>query len=100
MIKHIIMWKIIATTEHSADENLNDLKKRLDTLKDSIPVIVELETGINEIPSERAADLVLYTCFENWTDFHAYRENPQHKTIIAYARPFIAGRMSVDYEVE
>ncbi|MBA7709106.1 hypothetical protein ES703_118016 [subsurface metagenome] len=79
--------------------NTRKLKDKLDNLKNKIPEIRHLETGINLSASPSAYDLVLITEFTTMNDLDTYRINPYHQELISYLETIKDKAVVVDYEI-
>ncbi len=96
MIKHIVMFRIPAELK---DKNtlIQALKDKLDNLKNKIPRLKKLETGINISKRTSAFDLVLVTEFDNESDLDVYRKHPDHLEVVAYIEKIKAEVVVADY---
>ncbi len=98
MIKHIVMWRLKAKAGGAAnEENAQAMKARLETLTQAIPEIRRLEVGLNIKDSERAADVVLYSEFDNPEALAAYIGHPAHQEVVAFVREIASETRVVDY---
>jgi hypothetical protein len=91
MIVHIVMMKL----KNKADAA--EVKRRLETLPAVIPEIKAYEIGINELESERAFHISLYSQFESYEALAVYGANPEHQKVLAYIGEVVAAVHSVDY---
>ena len=73
MIKHIVMWQFKQGEEENVKKFLDGLMK----LKDIIPQLVSVETGVNINPDNKF-DAVLITEFRNMEDLETYKNHPEH----------------------
>lgn len=96
MVKHLVFFRL---KEENKTENAKSIKKKLDSLKDKIPFIMEFEVGINEIKGERAWDISLYSAFENMDDLNSYRVHPEHVKVVEYIAKYKTDAAAVDYTV-
>jgi len=92
MIKHIVMWRL----KDKADAPR--IKQELESMRGKIRGLVELEVGINFCPDGSAADVALYSTFENRTAFDSYAEHPVHLPVKKLVGGLVADRRVVDYE--
>ena len=100
MVKHIVMWKVRESAEgKSRKENIQDMKVKLEELKDEIGEIQFLEVGINYNESGDAYDIVLYTEFENKEGLEIYQNHPAHVKARDFIRKVRLDRKVVDYEL-
>ncbi len=100
MVKHIVMWKLLAYAHgKSMEENREEMKVRLEGLKDRIPEILALEVGINYNPSADAHDIVLYSEFQDRAAQDAYQVHPAHVEARDFIQKVRSGKHVVDYEI-
>ncbi len=97
MIKHIIMFKL-HNKDNTREMNIQKLKDKLDSLKNKIPEIKLLETGVNISTRSSAFDLVLITEFENPDDLERYRIHPDHQEVLPFLEAVKEKVFVVDYE--
>ncbi len=95
MIKHMVLWKL--KPENRVVAKVQELRNRLETLQEKIPLVLNLEVGINLASPHTTHDVVLSTEFRNLADLEAYREHPAHQAVAAYVRTLVEERASVDY---
>lgn len=93
MIKHIVMWRFKET------EKQEKAKALLEGLPEAIPVIRDFQVGINTKPSDAAADLVLVSAFDTWSDLDHYQRHPAHLAVADYLKTVVSERRVADYEV-
>ena len=99
MVKHIVMWNLKESAEgRNKQENLQEMKARLEGLKDKIAEIKFLEVGLNFNETGDAFDIVLYTEFENRESLDAYQNHPEHIRVRDFVRSVRLERKVVDYE--
>lgn len=100
MVKHIVMWSLKESAEgRRKDENIEEMKARLEGLKDKIGEIQCLEVGINFNETGDAFDMVLYTEFENREALDIYQNHPEHIRVRDFVRSVRLERKVVDYEI-
>ena len=100
MIKHIVMWRFIDEAEgKTKEENIQIVKRGLESLVGVIPQIRDFEVGVNiNTEASTAFDAVLVSTFDSWEDLKAYRADPRHKKEAAYNKLVRDDRVVVDYE--
>lgn len=99
MVKHIVMWRLKELANNATkQENAIKLKEKLESLRDKIEEIKDIEVGINVNPSEAAFDVVLYSEFENLEALNIYQNHPEHKKIVEFVTQIRTDRCVVDYE--
>ena len=70
MIKHIVMWKF----KENEEEKMKEFLEGLNHLKDIIPQIKYMETGVNVNPKNEF-DAILISEFETMEDLEKYKNN-------------------------
>lgn len=93
MIKHIVMWKF----KKDEEENMKKFLKGLNQLKNIIPEIKNMETGININPKNEY-DAILISEFETMADLEKYKNNPEHVKVSALCKKIRIDRQAIDYE--
>lgn len=96
MIKHIVMWNI---KEENKEENMKEMKKRLEDLNGKIEEIVNIEVGINNNTSDSKMDIVLFSEFKTLEDLNTYQKHPLHLEVGKFVKEIVTDRKVVDYEV-
>ena len=81
MIKHIVMWKF----KDGEEENMKKFLEGLNSLKNIIPEIKYMETGIN-INHKNNYDAILISEFETIEDLEKYKNNPEHVKVSALCK--------------
>lgn len=93
MIKHIVMWKF----KKDEEENMKKFLKGLNQLKNIIPEIKNMETGININPKNEY-DAILISEFETMADLEKYKNDPEHIKVSALCKKIRIDRQAIDYE--
>ena len=100
MIKHIVMWKLKENAEGNTKEiNSLEIKRQIESLKERIDKVLELEVGINFEESSQAYDVVLYSTFHSKDDLNYYQNPEEHLKVVNFIKKVIEERIVVDYEV-
>lgn len=100
MIKHIVMWTLKDEAVGAGKAaNAKKMKELLSGLRTLIPVLRELEVGIDVFAATPACDVILYTAFDTRADLDAYQVHPEHLRVVAFVKQVVATRSVVDYEV-
>lgn len=91
MVKHIVTQKFI-------DKNdAVEAKKILLDLMGVIPTLRSMEVGINELPSDRAHDLVIIATFDDMDGLHAYDAHEAHEAVRSFIKARRSASASVDF---
>ena len=94
MIKHIVMWKF----KENEEENMKKFLDGLNSLKNIIPEIKYMETGININPKNEF-DAILISEFETMEDLEKYKNHPEHLKVSALCKSIRLDRQAIDYEI-
>ena len=92
MIRHIVMWKFRAGTEHEQVQFLEGLRG----LQGVIPQLIRSEVAVNIGNDDY--DAVLVSEFESLEALELYKNDPRHKAVAAMCQPIRESRAAVDYE--
>lgn len=94
MIVHIVMFKF---KDENKMVNIEETKKRLESLVNLVPTLKFMEVGVNFTISERAFDLSLYSTFDTKEDLEAYAIHPEHLKVVDFIKSVTAESKVVDY---
>ncbi|OLS02509.1 Dabb family protein [Tissierella creatinophila] len=99
MIKHIVMWKIKEDVDGNTKiESSKIVKDMLESLKEDIQEIVELNVGINIVENDSSYDIVLDSKFKSIEDLNTYQKHQDHLKVGKAIAKYIESRAVVDYE--
>lgn len=97
MIAHIVLFKL---KEVNA-ENAAAVKDMLLSMNGKVPLLRQLEVGVDVIHSERSYDVALYSRFDSLADLQAYQVHPYHAdTVVPFMKANCAAIVAADYEVQ
>lgn len=99
MIRHIVMWNTVARDPDAIAAGGAEIKAKLEGLVDVVPGIHRLEVGVNQLPGDTAADVVLISEFADWTGLKEYAVHPAHVEVADRIRELTTDRRSIDYEI-
>jgi len=94
MIVHIVMFKF---KEENFDQNIAEVKDRLNALVDLIPELKCMEVGVDFSRSDRAFDLSLYSSFGSKEALAAYAMHPEHLKVVELIKSVTVESKVVDY---
>ena len=99
MVKHIVMFKLIAfDTPEAKAEKLKEIKVGLESLKGKIDGLKDIRVDFNINPAE-TWDLILTTELPSLEDVAVYANHPEHQAVAKnIIGPVKADRACVDYE--
>jgi len=95
VITHIVFFKL----DDPSPEKIIATRDRLLGMTGKIPVIRQIEVGIDIVRSERSYDLALVTRFDSLADLRAYQIHPCHgDDVVPYVKSVCSSIVAVDYE--
>lgn len=98
-VRHIVMWSVDADDPQRKSEIVDSIVAKLESLRETVPSLRSLTTGVNAYYGEANADVVLVTDFDDLEGLDAYQVHPAHQEVAAYVRSVVSGRMAVDFDV-
>ncbi len=97
MIKHIVCFKL-------KDNSLEFCKKTKDILlsmKGNVPMLVDIQVGIDFLHSPRSYDIILETYFKSKEDLEAYQKDPYHCSVVkTHMHASQEASIAIDYELD
>lgn len=96
MIKHIVMWRIADTLDKKVAATRT--KELLEGMNGKIPGLRSIEVGINFADEAAAADVVLYTEFDDLAGLEVYQTHPVHEAVKPLIKEMMQERRVVDYQ--
>ena len=96
MIKHIILWNF--QEGKVSEEYKLKIKNGLESLKNKIPGIVEIEVITKPIAGSNA-EIMLNSTFESIEALNNYQVHEEHVKVATFVRSVTCNRMCMDYEV-
>lgn len=95
MVTHIVMVKF---KEDCSQEQIVDIKNRLEQLVAYIEPLKSMEVGLNFKASDRAMDLVLTATFDTKEGLEIYSPHPAHQAVVKSIKELGEYTKVVDYE--
>ncbi|HZV81961.1 MAG TPA: Dabb family protein [Geobacteraceae bacterium] len=96
MIVHIVLFKLKEPTA----ENVALVRDKLLSMDGKVPMLLQLEVGVDVIRSERSYDVALYTRFASLEDLQAYQVHPYHAgEVVPVMKASCSSVVAADYEV-
>ncbi|MCL2192678.1 MAG: Dabb family protein [Treponema sp.] len=96
-VRHIVAWNFREGSSAAENErNALTMKAELESLKNIVEGIVELELHVSVLPSSNRS-IALNSLFVSEEALAAYQVHPEHKKIVAFAATFLQDRACVDY---
>ena len=97
MIKHIVMMRLKESGAIEKQEQLQDIKLKLEALIGVVPSLKEMEVGLNFSDRATAFDLVLVSLFDDEAGLEAYRIHPAHVKVLDYLKGKLETTAVTDY---
>ena len=98
MLVHIVMWRFKDFANGaSKEENLKQMKQRLEGLVGVVPELVSAEVGIDFKHTDMSYDAVLISRFRSEEDLATYKVHPAHVAVSEYCKKVSESRVDIDY---
>jgi hypothetical protein len=95
MIRHVVMFR---WTPAATDEQKQRVTAELSRLPRLLPVLRAYHIGADLGVSEGNFEWAAVADFDDLEGYLTYRDNPEHRAIIASFRPIVAERAAIQYE--
>lgn len=97
MIKHIVCFKL---KDHS-EENKAKAKEVLLSMKGNVPMLRNIEVGVDFLGSARSYDVILQVELDDATALDAYQEDPYHVDVVKkHMHSVTETSVAIDYVME
>ncbi len=97
-IRHIVIWKLIATDELGQGAAVEEIRNALEPLVDHIPELRSLTVTPNVAYFGVNGDVILVAEFASLDDLEAYASHPLHVEAGGSIKPLFASRTAIDIE--
>jgi len=94
MVVHVVMFKFL---DKNKQQNILEIKDKLEFLKKDIDTIVDLEIGIDINRGSRAYDMSLLATFKTEDDLKQYATHPKHLEVLEFIHSVTEQSVVVDY---
>ncbi len=96
MIKHIVCFKLANPTE----ELLKKTKDILLSMKGNVPMLRDIEVGVDFLHSARSYDVILQVWLDNKEDLDAYQNDPYHCSVVkTHMHSVASSSIAIDYDL-
>lgn len=97
MIKHIVCFKL----KNPSREECEKAKDVLMSMKGNVPLIRDINVGIDFLHSERSYDLILEVLLDNAEALEEYQNDSHHCSVVKkHMHSVRESSIAVDYETE
>lgn len=94
MIKHIVCFKL------KEGEDVNTAKDVLLSMKENVPMIKDIQVGVDILHSERSFDLYLSVVVEDMKALNDYQNHPYHVNVVkTHMHKVRSSSVAVDFEI-
>ncbi len=94
MVVHIVMFKF---KDEDKKANIKKVESKLNQLAQDLPIIKQMEVGVNFVQSPRAFDLSLYSKFDSKEDLETYATHEKHVEVVNFIKTVVSDIKAVDY---
>lgn len=96
MVKHIVLFEF---KDENKNKNIQKVKESLESLKDKIEVLQDIEVGINFDKTQRAMDMSIYASFNSKEDLIIYANDKEHLKVVEFIKSVTISSKVVDYSL-
>ena len=94
MIKHIVCFKL------KEGENPQKAKEVLLSMKGNVPLIREIEVGIDKLHSDRSYDVILQVVLDDMIALEKYQNDAYHCNVVkTYMHKVRESSIAIDYDI-
>ena len=94
MIHHLVIWRLKKTADGE------QLCRELEGLRDRIPGLLDLKTGLDFSRGPNSGDLALATTFASREDLAVYQSHPAHLAVVNILGEQVDERRVADFETD
>jgi Stress responsive A/B Barrel Domain len=94
MLQHHVFIKFHPGT---AESHIQELCRRMEALRDTVPGIEFLEIGRDVLHEARSWDLILNMRFASVQALRSYQQHPDHQQLMAFNAPAVAQVGAIDF---
>lgn len=97
MIKHIVCFQL----KDSSEANKSKAKEVLMSMKGNVPMLRNIEVGVDFLQSERSYDIILQVELDDAAALEAYQADPYHVGVVKkHMHQVVEASVAVDYVME
>lgn len=95
MIRHIVLFKLKKGVKETEKKQLVDSLK---ALKGRIPLVKEIEVGLDVGGKHNSYDIALNTVFDSLDAVEEYAVHPDHQKVLAIVKDLCESTVKADFE--
>lgn len=97
MIKHIVCFKL----KDNSDANKKETKEILMSMKDKVPMVRDIQVGVDFLKSPRSYDIILQVELDGRETLDAYQEDPYHAGVVKkHMHEVMESSIAIDYDLD
>lgn len=94
MIKHIVCFKL------REGESAEKAKEVLLSMQGNVPILKEIEVGVDVLHSARSYDVILVVVLDDLSALDAYQQDPYHVDVVKKHMSAVAkSSVAIDFEM-
>ena len=98
-IRHLVLFKIRGDSESERDQLRQELSELLESLRVSVPVVMDLQVHQNAGDHPLNWDIAFTTDFADVEELARYRDHPEHLKIVDVLDHYVSERAALDYSI-
>lgn len=96
MIKHIVCFKL----KDNSKENCAKTAEILMSMKDNVPMLTDIEVGVDFLHSQRSYDIILQVTLENREMLEKYQNDEYHCSVVKkHMHAVQECSVAIDYDI-
>lgn len=96
MIKHIVCFKL----KDNCPENCEKTRDILMSMKGNVPLIRDMEVGVDFLHSDRSYDIILQVTLDSAEALDAYQADPYHCSVVkTHMHAVREASVAIDYVI-
>jgi len=95
MVTHIVFFSF---KKENKQKHMEEVRSKLESMREDIDVIRDMETGFDFSHKDRAMDMALITRFDDREGLEIYATHPAHLKVIEYINEVVEYTKVVDFE--
>lgn len=99
MVRHIVLFRLIASDVDQSLNTANEMRARLRSLRGLVPGLLTLDVYRDVGTVEGHWDIALVADYANSDALAAYQSHPAHREVVDWIDTVVSDRAVVDYEV-
>lgn len=98
-VRHIVIWKLVATDEASRAEAVAEICRTLEPLVGQLDELISLKVTPNAAYFGVNGDAILQSEYASLEDLETYLVHPLHIVAVNHLKPLFESRTAIDIEI-